>query len=430
MHDLPTSPAFQQSHARSVSGEDLETFGKKAAQDYSSGRFPRLSDSVIETVKHAGLSPEQVRRVVEFANQTAYLQAFNKEGAHRVIEFPGGPADPASVLQDLNDGGGGTVFDRGTLDYSTPPTRKHASADVDREVAAAFAVKDVPLPRHNPFVEIHDLRDKLASAYDHHTSRLSGLETIYHDLSDELYKHVKQAALNGTSIGEVVRAWSHVVDDPTYVKVAFSVIGPRLLKDAVFRTPSELSVSIEKTGSARAVNLEHPIVVTMTEFCDALHKLAQERHNRDIVKESLDQTTRFLLDPKPEKLHPFFDNLINLTGGVDQKLAAAPGVLSRIAGAFHDASKPVATGAGHVGDFLFGKGAPQTETLKSLAGGAVKYAPHLAGAAVAVRGAQHLNALSNTPLGQALMSFVPGTQPFNQKNQELTFQYGGVPGYY
>ena len=123
MHDLPAQWSFQQSHARPISGQELETFGKHAADRWSCGEYGTLSEAVVESVKTAGLSPEQVRRVVEFANTHAYLTEFNKEGqAHRVIDFAGGPANPSQVLQDLNDGGGGTVFDHGTLDYNRAPS--------------------------------------------------------------------------------------------------------------------------------------------------------------------------------------------------------------------------------------------------------------------------------------------------------------------
>ena len=121
MNDLPASTLFQQAHARSMSGEELEMLGKQAADLYSTAKRP-LTEAVIEVVKHAGLAPEQVKRVVEFANTEAYLQEFKKEGStHKVVEFEGGPANFSDVLKDLNDGGGGTVFDRGASDYGQPP---------------------------------------------------------------------------------------------------------------------------------------------------------------------------------------------------------------------------------------------------------------------------------------------------------------------
>src|SRR5208282_6747332 len=114
MADLHTQGLLQQAHAHRVSGEHLEVLGKQASSRWSSGESKTLSDAVVETVKTAGLSPEQVKRVCEFANTEAYLTEFKKEGsAHKFIDFGSGPADPSTVIKDLNDGGGGTVFDDG-----------------------------------------------------------------------------------------------------------------------------------------------------------------------------------------------------------------------------------------------------------------------------------------------------------------------------
>lgn len=108
MSDLPPRGLLQQAHARSVSGEHLEVLGKQAASKWATGEHPTLADAVLEQVKEAGLSPEQVKRVVEFANTDAYLTEFKKEGAnHRFVDFGrSGPADPAEVLKSLNLGAG------------------------------------------------------------------------------------------------------------------------------------------------------------------------------------------------------------------------------------------------------------------------------------------------------------------------------------
>ena len=138
MHDLPSVMLLQQSHAVPRSGEELEVLGKYAAKKYIEGACGNLSDAVVETVKHAGLSPEQVKRVVEFANTDAYLTEHRKEGEAKYVTFEGGPADPAEVLRDLNDGGGGTVFDRGLADYSLPPLSKTASSTRQERNTAAL----------------------------------------------------------------------------------------------------------------------------------------------------------------------------------------------------------------------------------------------------------------------------------------------------
>lgn len=121
MHDLPSRTLLQQMHAQPKSGEELEVLGKQAARMYLCGGCS-LNDAVVETVKQAGLSPEQVKRVVEFANTSAYLKEFEKKGStDKYIHFEGGPASPGEVLKDLNDGGGGTIFDRGDTHYAAPP---------------------------------------------------------------------------------------------------------------------------------------------------------------------------------------------------------------------------------------------------------------------------------------------------------------------
>lgn len=142
MHDLPSIALLQQSHAIPKSGEELEVLGKSAARKYVSGHCPTLNEAVVDTVKHGGLSPEQVRRVVEFANVNAYLTEFNKEGgAHKYVEFHGGPANPAEVLRDLNDGGGGTVFDRGLADYSHDPEPQKTAALLSKNLEVMGRMK-------------------------------------------------------------------------------------------------------------------------------------------------------------------------------------------------------------------------------------------------------------------------------------------------
>ena len=117
-NDMPIQTALQQLKAKPVSGEHLEVLGKYAARAWDRGDYNTLNEAVVGTVRDEHLSPEQVRRVVEFCNGEAYLSEFRKEGSkHRVVHFACGPADPGVVLRDLNDGGGGSVVDTGDGDY-------------------------------------------------------------------------------------------------------------------------------------------------------------------------------------------------------------------------------------------------------------------------------------------------------------------------
>lgn len=297
MSDTPNSWAYQQAHARPVSAEKLEVMGKHAAAEWHNGRFETLSEAVIDTIKEAQLSPEQCRRVIEACNTAAFLQDFNKEGAtNRVVDFHGGPADPAAVLQELNGGGGTQAISKHAHDYETEPSsHKHASAKEEQSLHDLFGkTAAVELPYANPHAEVIDLKDKLAGAEQHLQSQLSGLEIAYADLGDRVYHQVKQAALDGTSLGEVLQAWETVAPSPDYIKVAFSLITPRLLREGVFHGVESMTRSVDKTASAQIVNPEHPLVIDFSEFCEVLSKLAETRAARSEVLANLKHLDAYL----------------------------------------------------------------------------------------------------------------------------------------
>ena len=119
---------------------------------------------------------------------------------------------------------------------------------------------------------------------------------------------------------------------------------------------------------------------------------------------------------------------------VDQKTAAVgPGAVKRVTDLFERASHPVHDAASAVGRGLFGgeKGDVSgiAHHMGNIAGGAMKFAPHAAVGALAIRGGQHLSALGDTTTGHAVKAFIPGTPEYQQKSQELALSYGGFPTY-
>ncbi len=392
MSDLPRQGLLQQLNAHPHSGEYLEVLGKRAAARYGNGDCASLTDAVVRTVKEAQLSPEQVKRVVEFTNTAAYLTDFKKEGMHHIIDFVGGPADAAAVIQDLNDGGGGSVFDRGTLDYKTPPSVKIASAeDGDSFLKQAFDVTDEapPVPYAEPLAEAIELKDKLASAKEHLHSQLSGLEVMFADVGDRLYHQVKQASLGGTSLGQVASAWNVLERGDDYIKAAFALITPRLLTDEVFHSVDEMSSSVDKLASDTSlVNEEHPLIVNFQDFCDILHKLAETRAARDEVAEHLGTISSYIKQA-------------SLVGGVlrgaERAGAAAHPLLNSLAG----------------------------QTAADVGSAAIKYSPYVAGAL----GASELHAhLQNSPslparlargTAHKVLQAVPGTQEHLMHKYEI-----------
>jgi hypothetical protein len=394
--DLPSQGLFQQSHAHPHSGEYLEVLGKRAAANWRHGQHETLTESVVETVKEAQLSPEQVKRVVEFANTSAFLAEFKKEGTtNSVVDFAGGPADASDILKDLNDGGGGSVFDRGSLDYALPPSEsKHASAYEETKLAEMFGGGEEPaIPYENPLGEVIELKDKLAGAEQHLRTQISGLEVMYADLGDRVYHQVKQAALGGTSLGEVLQAWETVAPSQDHIKVAFTLITPRLLREGVFRRVEDMTASVDKTAGARIVNKAHPLVGEFVDFCDTLSKLAETRG------------ACFELQ----------GHLRNLTAYVKQGSStlgkAVSGVTDTTRG-WAERSAPFLQK--HLGELPGGAVA-----------GAIKYSPH-AGAAIALNEAnQHIENSPSVPARAAraakhgLLQQIPGTSDYMRHQWEI-----------
>ena len=397
--DLPSTFAQQQEHAKAHSGESLEVLGKHAAAGWGDGRYSTLTEAVTSIVKEAQLSPEQVKRVVEFANTAAFLQEFRKEGAaHHVVEFPGGPANVSDILKDLNSGGGGTVFDRGTLDYNDAPhssTTKTSSDEVEEAFLEMFGVKEAEAeePFANPYGPIIDLHDKLAGAADQLLSDVSEFEIAYAELGDRVYHQVKQASLEGVPLGQIMQAWETVAPAEEYVKVAFMLMTPRLLREGVFHEADQMISSIDKVASqGSTVNPEHPLVTEFGDFCVVLQKLAELRELRnDVVK-----------------------NRNGLAGILKQ----ADGV----AGKVWDAATSHAATAGkavskHVGG-----------TAGAIAGKAVEYAPHAATALAANEAYQHYKNSPSMPARIArggvnvVARQIPGTQA--QQEHEWRIQNG------
>lgn len=377
MNELQQS-MLQQSNARAVAPEHLEVLGKEAAAKYCCGVLPTLHEAVVEIVKHAQLSPEQVKRVVEFANTEAYLTEFRKEGSpHRVVHFDGGPANPSEVLKDLNDGGGGTVFDPGTGDYDAPPDDRVKTSSARGEMALVnlFSLEpnDVPLAYAQPYQEVVDVHDKLAAAYDNLNGQLGHLELVFDDLQSRLYGQVKQAALNGTSLNGVVQAWSTVAPSEEYVKIAFTLLTDRLIEDGVFDSYEALGDSIVKHASVGVVNREHPIVQDFSTFCETLSKLAQLRQAVEEVKQEQTNVLNFLTK-------------VGETGS---------GVIKPLLVGFREAGKGV-------DEFLGGR-------VGKVVGRGVEYTPH----AAAAYGVKHV--FDKTGLTPHIKSRIPGTEEYKYR---------------
>lgn len=256
----------QQKMARPIDPEQLESMGKRAASRFAEEGMP-LNESVVLTVKEAMLSPEQVKRVCEFANTAAYLSEFEKAGEVRNVTFDGGPANPSVVLKDLNDGSAPAIHQVKTAEYE-PPTGHYKTAGADVSILAEAFGASVGMEkvasvdhtaRAEPSEEIADMRIRLDAVRDDLMSKLSHSAVLLDDVRADLYTSVKQEVLGDTPLGDVITAWAGY-GDTNQIKEAMSVVRGRLQHDGILEE-AEIDVSLRKTAAVGSVpNPGHPVV--------------------------------------------------------------------------------------------------------------------------------------------------------------------------
>ena len=250
--------------------------GKQAASLHSQNKT-KLSAAVVNVVGKEDLAPEHIKRVCEFANQSAYQNEWEKGGSVRNIEFEGGPAHPSEVMRELHDGARQDAV-RVASDYDSPPT-KVASADsrVEQEIFAGYTDSS-PLPSEVPsgMGDLMDLRTSIVGAQDQIFSKVAGLDVTREQLELELGDEVKKAVLEGEELGKIASAWAHYAPATLWLKEAIKVAADRLVADGV-RTYQQIHDSFEKTASQRIPNPEHPVVSRFIEFAKVASETSKLR---------------------------------------------------------------------------------------------------------------------------------------------------------
>ena len=281
----------QQEAARSVDPEQLESFGKKAAAYYLEHKG-MLNDAVVETVKEARLSPEQVKRVCEFANTAAYLGEFEKAGEQRNVTFEGGPANPSVVLKDLNDGSSPTPAQiKLGSSAEAPPDYRHKQ--VDELLYGAFGGNggmEKTAKAHslhaNPVEDLADLRINLQAMETDFISKTSSGDVVLEDMKGDLCKTAAQEVVNGTSLNDLIYAWSRFAE-PSKVKEAAAMVLSHL-RERNFMDKPDLEGSLDKRASTGVIpNPDHPVIEQFCAFAAVSHEQAKLAHALEITREQL-----------------------------------------------------------------------------------------------------------------------------------------------
>lgn len=237
--------------AQHYDDNQLKDLGKAAADLSCVSGLP-MDEAVTQKLANLQLNEEQVRRVVEHANITAFRNKHaSMKAPNRVVEFDDGPADPSVVWSQLRSSAefsGMPPVDLSASDYASEPSMKIASApefhltsEVDPPVVAAQ--------------KLASLYDQLGQAHgilidDRERASLGMREAL-----DNLGGSVKSAMLQDITPTELRTAWYQ--HDPQYVEPAVRACG----------VPADTA----KVASLRRINPDSAVVRHYAEFTKHAH---------------------------------------------------------------------------------------------------------------------------------------------------------------
>lgn len=361
------------------------------------------------------MSREQMTRVVEFTNRHAYLDYHNNKlaGAHRYVEFPGGPARVDEVIKQATGSPEPVVY-RSLADYQHAPASREKQASWEQ----LFGVEKFAFSKEATgeaeaaaaaFRELHHLRSKLASAIQQVRGEMDQGDVDLDYARSGLVEHMKRAMQEGATLRDLVRGMAEVSTDPAMMQTAFKLAHPTLMR--VLGNDAGAYTESMKTASAGVLDREHPLLAAYANLIQTSAKMAAQRMVLTDLREKLAQVNLGIQHVKEasESSEPgYLRSLINHAGEASKFLNTEGAAIGRALGGDNSL---LHRAGGHLG----------TATIKGL--------PALAAAGLAYKGYQHLNALGDSRLGRALKSFVPGTDEAMMDEMRIRQMYGADAGY-
>lgn len=256
-------------HAK-ISPETLELMGKQAANMFLNEGIALNTGIAKLAGAHADISHEQVKRVVEFANQSVYLAKHDKnKTAGANSSYPQFElADAGRIIQDLSDGARPTTITPTDIEYAKHPNRieKVASSKADALISEMFGheerVKTASLDYSPQTTETEVMGAKhmlvgLKENLEHAGERF---DLMHKEAQVEYYAIVKQHLLNEGSFTDVLDAAARSASKEKVAEILEPVI-TKLLQEkvATVRALSDAAKQLEKVAH-RSIDEEHPLV--------------------------------------------------------------------------------------------------------------------------------------------------------------------------
>lgn len=286
-----------------ISAADLQSLGKQAAREYLHHGVP-LNEAIVKlATSHAGITVDQVKRIVEFANQSTFQSIFEKQAGDKNVEF--NIADPREILRSLDVSARPTPVEIDT-DYSMDPTKlstKREPSDMElieafgmtEKFAAAGITKEATLSKEwnpglskapkgsgikqacakigqydeaNPFGELLRTKQQIEKVAEHANDAAIKNEQMTEAALQKVAHEVKQLILDGSNLGEAVHVMS-LVGGPAWTKVAMENIIPEMHRHGLDTSGTQaemIAYEMTKAASPRQANAGHPLVESFAAF--------------------------------------------------------------------------------------------------------------------------------------------------------------------
>lgn len=238
-----------------VGSMTLKNLGKEASDFHTSFGMP-LTEAVVNVLEdNRNLTNEQIKRVVEFANNEAFSREFKRRAdGNKLFSFEGGPADPVRVLE-LTKGSRGDVMK--TSSY----IRGIDSLNLFDDKSLGDGFEKSASADTNPSTEVRDYHT-IKHAVDRIEHELGTAGQRYERAISDLCKEAESLIRSGSQVPDIAEAIYQMSPNDDMTKLALKHLSDRLSHVPVEKTAS-------KKRDLNVVNVNHPL-------CKAFESMAKE----------------------------------------------------------------------------------------------------------------------------------------------------------
>lgn len=288
-----------------LSPEMMELMGKQAANLFIE-KGVALNETIVKLASaHEDINQEQLKRICEFANTSAYLAKHdqNKTAGAKVSYPEFELADPNRVIQDMSDGAKPTILTKVDTDYGKLPEKKQkvSSARSDALLEELFQVKeaqaraDLDFSKDTAINQVMGAKEELVALRETLTASNERLDLMQKEAEAEFYETAKRHCLDEGSFADVIKAAQATGASDVQVKDVLRpvIVGFTKEKVSSVRDMADDVKSLTKI-SHRIINPDHPMVKAAGAVIDCEQQRTTISKGLEQVETQLEKVNSFI----------------------------------------------------------------------------------------------------------------------------------------